>query len=938
VEIFYKFFIKNASGEIYSDGQWTRADFGGIIYNPNWPGSNAAAFFAFNVPVPPGDQTIGGGTGYQLGIRLVTVKRTAWGSPLDGTMKFYSSGIAEYILLGRVNHPPTKPTTPFLYQENPDTYGGGNPPIGTAFPNDDIWSSNATGTSTDPDGDALGYSYQFHVLHADGSVTEAGGGWNGLPCYWLNAPTEPRETCVAGDSVTVSVLVQDNGAPILSNESDPSDAVQIVNPPVIYPDLLASAESYPSSMVVGTSYPIVVRTRNGAYAGAPDSNASETRVEFAGGAVGSAMAAPLAPEAHSDDSSMQISCPSAGPKRLNITADMGAATFEGASGEANNEWIVQISCYNQPDILAWVSSPDPIPQQLQGQSFTVDISTRNNAPNAIDANPSVTAANFPGNPPQTQQIGTLASGGMSTASATFTCVNAGPQPLEIHADQADNVGEGPGEANNAWSFTVDCRANRAPSAPAAPALSPSPAYTNSLIQSSDVCTGVTDPDGDPVACNYTFFRNGILVKNSQSSDFGCLAFGCAVGDSIYAIAVACDPFNACSQSAPSNTVAIVPPPCAGLSEDCSFAPCCPGMACNPGTHRCEASVGMCGVGELEKFQTYVFMAIIGLITFVALAYMAGEVIKSPRVTLWAKAEAWQIVASAVIALACIIAVNMFCLLTPEEILAMTPGSADLPRSFGAASAGNMYEASMNYLGRVASYTRGVMAAARYNAGAQELRSSIGIYHCDALCLITSSGVNYAPYSGETAYISIFTMVLNVATISLLSIIFQMHTLQYIATGLFLIMLPIATVMRAIPFMRGFGGALIAIFLSFYIFYPVMIVLSGIVVPQTAWMMTGAGVYLPNRMGGQPAIHQVLGPALGPGSGIDDTEENILGKYSEAAGVNRDDAMQIIKLGGVVFFAAVFMPALGFIAIAAVARETARIIGEEVDIGRLGQMI
>ncbi|MBI4399550.1 hypothetical protein HY570_02265, partial [Candidatus Micrarchaeota archaeon] len=95
-------------------------------------------------------------------------------------------------------------------------------------------------------------------------------------------------------------------------------------------------------------------------------------------------------------------------------------------------------------------------------------------------------------------------------------------------------------------------------------------------------------------------------------------------------------------------------------------------------------------------------------------------------------------------------------------------------------------------------------------------------------------------------------------------------------------------MRSLPFLRGFGGALISISLGLFIFYPFMLVLDAL-------------LFLPlyNNL-------TITDPLLTRASAL--------------------------------FIAAVFLPALNFVIISAFTRELSHLFGGDVDVSKLSQMI
>lgn len=346
----------------------------------------------------------------------------------------------------------------------------------------------------------------------------------------------------------------------------------------------------------------------------------------------------------------------------------------------------------------------------------------------------------------------------------------------------------------------------------------------------------------------------------------------------------------------------------------------------------------CNSNFMNNLVSLSFLALAATAAVVALAYMGGKIAESPRVLTWCKGEVWQVFVSGALVAAVYIAIGMFCISTPADLAGFfRQGAAaqeDIMHSFGESE--GMYAAAQTYLERLASYTKGVIVEVRYNMGVYELRSGIQEFRCTLFCFIASLGESYAPHGGESTYPSLLGNTLSIGTVALLSVLFQLFLLMYIENGLFLLFLPFAIVMRSVPFMRGFGGALIALVVSLYILYPFMIYVDGVVMPPAAAQL---GVGIENRMG--PGVGEIA-PLLGSvnndpqGGGEDILTQNA---YSMGERRERRGSMpELITLASIVFIAGVFAPALNFIVIAAVARELSRVIGEELDISRLGQMV
>jgi hypothetical protein len=145
------------------------------------------------------------------------------------------------------------------------------------------------------------------------------------------------------------------------------------------------------------------------------------------------------------------------------------------------------------------------------------------------------------------------------------------------------------------------------------------------------------------------------------------------------------------------------------------------------------------------------------------------------------------------------------------------------------------------------------------------------------------------HSGLYTEIGTLSMFLQGAMVSHLSVFFQLFTLQYIyaGTGLLMVFLPLGIVLRSLPFVRGFGGSLIALVVALYIFYPLMLVIDGLIVESV--------------MNGFPPV-------------------------------------DIYGTNAITYIAAVFLPAINFIVIAALTHTLSGALGEELDVSRLGQMV
>jgi len=363
-------------------------------------------------------------------------------------------------------------------------------------------------------------------------------------------------------------------------------------------------------------------------------------------------------------------------------------------------------------------------------------------------------------------------------------------------------------------------------------------------------------------------------------------------------------------------------------------------AANPFT--CDQSqfndtIQLCGIAAISMFA------------LIALTYIGGEAMQSPRMLTWAKTEAVQAFASLVIVSMVLFALSTLCNFQVGELKGAF-GLSSMPKIYASAGSGTdtLYNGAMRYVENLAALSLSNVNSLRYDLGAYEIMMSFSTFECQGSCVFSLSSTSISPFGGESMNLAITNNLLGIGTISYLSSIFQYFTLIYIYSGLFTVFLPIAIVMRSVPFMRHFGGSLIAIFVVLYIMYPMMLVADAYIAP--GFTASGSPVVMCDRDGRGCAGSGVFssGSSTGiscttagqdPCYGFEEWGMEDVGKTQDAMDSLSPNAIdRAIRLNILIFLASVFLPAVNFIVIAAFGRELSRFLGEEADMSRLGQMI
>ncbi|MCX6770078.1 MAG: hypothetical protein NT051_05390 [Candidatus Micrarchaeota archaeon] len=353
---------------------------------------------------------------------------------------------------------------------------------------------------------------------------------------------------------------------------------------------------------------------------------------------------------------------------------------------------------------------------------------------------------------------------------------------------------------------------------------------------------------------------------------------------------------------------------------------------------------------------------VAMASMIALAYMGGEFFHSPRAITWAKTEAAQVFVSLVFVAVILFALAVLCQVKTGEINQMLGINYPATLSDGSRT---LFEGAVMHLQYMGNAGIANMASLRYNLAAYEIRGTFQKYICEGTCLYTLSSHNEGTFSGESAKLALTNSLLSAATLSELSVIFQYFTLLYITKGLFVVLLPLAIVLRSIPFMRQFGGALMAIVIALYVFYPLMIVADAYIVPSFARAFVGSSMaQVQVRTASGPAsdcqyitppFSEITNPTTLATSTMlncipapDGKTEQSLGGITVGQQLGLENYItsldpgqpleESIKFNTLIFLSTVFLPAFNFIVIAALTRELSRFLGEEADISRLGQMI
>ncbi len=333
--------------------------------------------------------------------------------------------------------------------------------------------------------------------------------------------------------------------------------------------------------------------------------------------------------------------------------------------------------------------------------------------------------------------------------------------------------------------------------------------------------------------------------------------------------------------------------------------------------------------ELGAAETAMIAGTLLMATLLALAYMIGEAMHEPRFTEWAKTEVPQLAVSAIMFVIIFLFINGLCTMSMSDFLAWSGlhvpdyivPAADLPSL-------SAYNASFTYLRWGLWETETTITAIRAKMGALQIRATTNKYDT-TLPPFGALGTSTSPFSGDYSVSGMHGTLLQLNTVFLLSLLLQYFSLALFSSGqgILLMLLPIGLVLRTVPFMRGFGGALVALAVSLYFVYPIMLSLLLLMLGQLS------GYDLSQRQGGLDMAGAIR---------YENEIEGTPTKYSlpnAYPNIFRDDSPgDLYGVTAFNFLRAVLLPLAGLLVMAGLAKDISRLFGDEIDAGKLVQLV
>ncbi len=325
-------------------------------------------------------------------------------------------------------------------------------------------------------------------------------------------------------------------------------------------------------------------------------------------------------------------------------------------------------------------------------------------------------------------------------------------------------------------------------------------------------------------------------------------------------------------------------------------------------------------------------AIAGITTamIVGGTYMVSQALSNPKLSLWAKTEAVQLLLSFVTVILLVTVMNSFCSIKMDEVASL----------FGLTSSPvSVYDAAQNYLVDAAYYSNRALTVVRYHLQAYNILSALSVFECEfggIGCLFGYSGTNLQPLGGYGAHMAALNIFFNGAIMAQMSALNFLFILEFVYKGFVLMFLPLGVFMRSMPYLRGFGALLIAVALSFLIVYPFLLsvfyLMESSLLDAPSYQPAGFSPDLSNYY--DESIFDTSG---GAGQSVDaavNGPDAVFSTYFPSG----DNSIGAIAFAAYAFVAAIFMPTAALLGTIGTIVYITRMYGEEIDLSRIVQMV
>ena len=358
--------------------------------------------------------------------------------------------------------------------------------------------------------------------------------------------------------------------------------------------------------------------------------------------------------------------------------------------------------------------------------------------------------------------------------------------------------------------------------------------------------------------------------------------------------------------------------------------------------------GLCDNGAwLSRWLPLMGLAWGGLIAFIALVYMLGTAFHVPQMLDWSKTEIGQAVLGVGMLTVILWLMSLQCNLKIGEFAGWAGVPLGPSSAIGLQNDDTMTQAALKGLEWSLKQTHIGVALIRHELGVLNIRATFTMSATE-VGGIGGNGIQVSPLAGEWTNMGSLQMLLNLNTTFVLALLFQYFSLLIFSSmsGLFMFLVPLGLILRCMPYLRGFGGGLVAIGLGFYIFYPMFLALEALMLPPVyATLGDDSSIAGASDVGAITRSERDL-----TGTSIDkpyfyslpDLTKKLDGLEKADCHEGRCyytiDLAPLFNMTALNFIRAVLVPSAGILVIVSFVRDLSALFGEEVEASKLAQMV
>jgi len=347
---------------------------------------------------------------------------------------------------------------------------------------------------------------------------------------------------------------------------------------------------------------------------------------------------------------------------------------------------------------------------------------------------------------------------------------------------------------------------------------------------------------------------------------------------------------------------------------------------------------MCSIDFTTVYMLSLYAAVITSIV-IGLSYMFGNFTGNPKVSVWAKTEAIQLVVSVISLVILVFIMNAFCLINMNGIAEL------FGFTYTGGSGVSIYGGAENYLEGAAKFSHNALTVTRYHLKGFTVLAYVGMFQCAGVgsavalafpflsgCMYGYSGENIAPFGGYGAINGALSAMFNADMMSFIMALNYLFILRYVYYGFVFFLLPIGIFTRSLPYLRTFGSVFIATAISFMLVYPLILAVFDLMSPVL--------IDSPGYMYGDADLSSYLNEGVYPHTSSGSSfammfdQDYLRDKYD----LHESNIKHLIMFSAQAFIAAFFMPSIALLGTIASTVYLSRLYGEEIDLSRIMQMV